>query len=146
MSLSAKRISIFKTEIPAGQHQLTIVNCNTHKKSSGELITNNGSPGVVFTFENQGLLHQEIYWVEGFNYKKLQEILGVIGVDPTYDIVKKDLIGKMFWGKIVEYKTMRGVEEIRNEKKLTDVSGKRMGESDYVIYKEEKFNPEDAAF
>lgn len=146
MSLSAKRISILRTDIPAGQHYLSIANCVTHKKSNGELITHEGNPGVIFSFESEGCLHQEIYWVEGYNYRKLQDLLAVIGVDPTVDIVKKDLIGKKFWGKIVETKTMRGEEEVKSEKRLTQVSGKQMSDSDYLVYKEEKFNPEGPAF
>jgi hypothetical protein len=148
MSLNAKRISIFITDVPAGQHLFTITNARNHKKSNGELITYEGNPGVILSYSSEGLVHEEIYWVNGYNYSRLRKLLAQLGLDPAGEIIKKDLIGKQFWGEIMEYKYMRGVQEVKSEKHLINTWEKEKGYNDspkeYVIYKEDTFNQEDS--
>jgi hypothetical protein len=146
MSFKVNRISIFTTDIPAGQHLLTITDAKMHKKSNGEYILNNGNPGIILTYSSEGLTHQEIYWIEGTNYHLLQKILSHIGLDPTTEIHKKDMIGKQFWGSIVEYVTMNGTEEIKKERRLKSTSDKRMKDEDYTVFVEHKFDAEGPAF
>lgn len=144
MSFNVKRESILTTEIPSGIHLLTINNAKTHKKSNGEIITYDQNPGVIVTYSLGDLKHQEIYWVNGYNYHRLRLLLHQIGVDDSGDIQKKDLLGKKFWGVIVEYKTMRGLEEIKSDKHLVKTQEASeihsLKDKEFVFYKEDTFN------
>lgn len=147
MSLRAKRESIFKSTVPAGAYLFTISNVKTFRKSNGDPILNEGNPGLVMTLSCDAGEHQELYWIEGFNYSKLLRILSHIKVDIEQDIKKKDMLGKQFWGLVIEYKTMRGVEEIKSEKKLVETSENfDFRKQDFIVYKEDSFNIEDPAF
>lgn len=154
MSFSAKRKSIFTTDIPAGQYLFEISDAKTLKKSNGEPITHDGNPGLIITLKNshdeKSEIHQEVFWIDGYNYNKLLKIMEIIGIDPTEEVQKKQLIGKQFWGEIVETKTMRGVTEVKSEKKIDRVWEKSKGYSgspkEYIIYKEEKFHDDNQAF
>ena len=144
MSLNAKKISILSSQIPAGQHLLTITNAKTHKKSNGDIITYEGNPGVIITYSSDGLTHEEIYWVNGYNYSRLRKLMAQIGLDASGEISKKDLVGKQFWGVIIEYKTMNGMEEIKSEKHLVKTWEKEKGYSDIpmevIVYKDANFD------
>lgn len=144
MSLDAKKISILKHDVPSGLHNLTITDVRMHKKSNGEIITYQGNPGIVLSFSKDGLIHQELYWINGYNYTKLQKLLVLIGLDPTNEIHKKEIIGRGFWGVIIEVKVMRGSEFIKSEKKLTntypysELAPNYSG--DFIEFKEDSFN------
>lgn len=145
MSLKAKRESVLKRDIPSGQYVLTIANVNIHKKSTGEIITNNDCPGVIFTFSDDSYRHhQEVYWVNGFNHSKLIKLLAIIGVEYSDDIPKKQLLNKRFCGLIVEYRTMNGPTMIKSERKLTNFWSLSKGINtmpyEQVIYRDFNFN------
>ncbi|CAK0771525.1 hypothetical protein CCP3SC1AL1_570001 [Gammaproteobacteria bacterium] len=141
MSLEAKKISILKSEIPVGIHILTISDLKLHKKSNGEIITFEGNPAVIVSFKNNGLIHQELYWIGSTNYTKLQKVIVQVGLDPNNQINKKDIVGKQIQGIITEIKTMRGAEEIKSEKKLSDTFtlAEKVKQQQFTEYKQEGF-------
>ena len=150
MSLRAKRESVFISDVPPGPHLFSILNAKTFAKSNGDPILHEGNPGLVLTFTCDAGTHQELYWIEGYNYIKLLKLLSQIGVSMAGDVQKKDLLRKQFWGLIIEHKTMRGVDEIKSERKLTETHPlcecQPFSKQEFVIYKEDKFEQEGPAF
>lgn len=143
MSLDVKKISILKTEIPAGIYPLTISDIKMHKKSNGELITYEENPAVIVSFENEGRIHQELYWIGSTNYTKLQKIILQVGLDPAMQISKKEIVGKQIEGIIKEHVTMRDAERIKSEFRLEDTfpidHGTVLNSNNLVMYKQEGF-------
>ena len=116
MSLDVKKISILKTQIPAGVHHLTISDVKLHKKSNGDVILHEDNPAVIVTFmATDESVHQELYWIGSTNYTKLQKIIIQCGLDPAVQINKKEIVGKVISGTIKEFVTMRGEERIKSE-------------------------------
>lgn len=147
MSLEAKRISILKTELDGGCYPLIISDVKLYKRN-GVIVTNDENPGVIITYKHEDKIHQELYWIGGNNYTKFQKLMIAIELDPALQHDKKEVIGKAIWGLIQETKYMRGTEEIRSEKRLSEVSDftKNKPTGEPIIYTPETFNPEDAAF
>lgn len=141
MSLDVKRVSILKTEIPAGIHALTISDVKLHKKSNGDVILHEDNPAVIVSFENDGRLHQELYWIGSTNYTKLQKIIIQVGLDPAMQINKKEIVGKQVNGFIKEYVTLRGTEKIKTEFKLDETReiDKELKVADWYEYTQEGF-------
>ena len=150
MSLNAKRESILISEVPPGAHLFTIIQARMFAKKSGELILHEGNPGLILTISSELGNHQELYWINGFNYPKLLKLMKEIGIDTDKDIQRKALLKKKFWGVITETKTMRGTIEVGSEKRLTKThtltDHNPFKDEEYIIYKEETFNPEGPAF
>jgi len=133
MSLEAKRISILKTEIPAGLVPLVLSGLKMHKKSNGEIILFEDNPGVIVSFKCtmiklgikdsesiEDKTHQELYWIGSTNYTKLQRIILQVGLDPSVQISKKEIVNKKIWGLIKEINYMRGTDKLRTEFKLIE--------------------------
>lgn len=142
MSLDVKKISILKTEITAGIHELTISDVKLHKKSNGDVIIYEENPGIIMTFKHEDKIHQELYWIGSTNYTKLQKIIIQCGLDPAMQINKTEILGKEIIGLIKETKIMRGDEYIKSEKRLTEtwIFGTSLIENQEVIeYKQEGF-------
>lgn len=144
MSLDVKKISILKTQIPAGVHHLTISDVKLHKKSNGDVILHEDNPAVIVTFKAiDESVHQELYWIGSTNYTKLQKIILQVGLDPAVQINKKEIVGKVISGTIKEFVTMRGEERIKSEFKLTETNPIDWtviyNKHDLIVYTQEGF-------
>lgn len=124
----------FKRELSAGIYPLLISDISVIK--SGE------NPQVIVSFENNGNTHQEMYWIGSTNYTKLQKIILQAGLNPSEQVKKKDIVGKSVLGLITELKTMRGAEEIKSEKRLSEtaeIGTEPKFKTELITYKQDGF-------
>ena len=112
----------------SGPHLVTISNVTKYKSTSGEEIKRNGKVGVVVTFKNDEIEHEELYWIGGYNYSKLLALLTMLDVEILLadDKVLKfntiGLAGKNLWIVIRHNITIENGRETKRESELTDYS------------------------
>lgn len=153
MSLEAKRISPLTQEIEHGLQPLLISDVKPYKRN-GVIVTHNEAPGVIVTFENPNeQKHQELYWIGGHNHTAFQKLLIALNLDPSEQHEVRAVKGKMIWGAIKSTFTMRGAEQIREDRRLVDTMP--LDEEDLnpppyhkelVEYRQEEFNQDNPAF
>lgn len=91
-----KKIQPLLSSKKSGPHLVTISQVARLRDNLGEIKLYNGNVGVVFTFINDEISHQELYWLHGYNYSKLLKLLRTIGAG-TDALNRKEVIGKKLW-------------------------------------------------
>lgn len=120
-------ISPLLSSSKSGPCLVTISNVTKYKNKSGESIKYKGKEGVVVTFKNDEIQHEELYWLGGYNYSKFIKILDILDLLPgILDAVNKlnseDVRGKKLWIVIRHNITIENGREIKRESEITDYS------------------------
>lgn len=105
----------------SGSQLVTITNLSILKNQDGKETLYKGNRGVVITFKNKDITHQELYWIKGFNYSKLLRLIKDAGVD---SISSKELKGKELWIVLKHIVMFEAGEEIDRKVILLETSPK----------------------
>ncbi len=117
-------ISPLLSSSKSGPCLVTISNVTKYKNKSGESIKYKGKEGVVVTFKNDEIEHEELYWIGGYNYSKFLKLLACVEAvftAPDYSKVK-NVIGRKLWIVIRHNITIENGREIKRESEITDYS------------------------
>jgi len=109
------------SSIKSGPRLVTISNVAKLRDNLGEVKLYKGNYGVVITFTNEELTHQELYWLAGYNYSKLLKMLSLIGCN-TDSIDKREVIGKKLWLIFKHNVTIEDGKEVKRECEIVDFS------------------------
>ena len=83
-----------KTAAKSGPQLVTITDVRRFVDEKGKDILEKGKVGVVVTFKNDDIEHEELYWLGGNGYNKLVKILELLSVNVN-DRYK--ILGKTLW-------------------------------------------------
>jgi len=92
-----------KTELSPGINLVAVSRIEKYCRPGGDPIFYNGSSGIIIDFVlvdptlETRKIHQEIFWLNGFNRSKLDKLLARIDCDLKSDIKKKDIINRKLW-------------------------------------------------
>jgi hypothetical protein len=105
----------------SGPHLVTISNVAKLRDNLGEVKLYKGNFGVVVTFSNEEITHQELYWLHGYNYSKLLKMLQLIGSGGDV-LDSKEVVGKKLWIVIKHHVTIVDEVEVKREVEMFDFS------------------------
>ncbi len=101
------------SSVKSGPQLVTISNVTILKDDLGEEKLYKGNKGVVITFKNDEIEHQELYWLHGHNYSKLLKLLKAVDYELDH-INTKHVIGRKLWIVIKHnIRVNNGIEEGR---------------------------------
>jgi len=105
----------------SGPQLVTISNVAKLRNDLGEEKLYKGNVGVVLNFSNDEIVHQELYWLHGYNYSKLLKLLVLLECN-TKQIDKREVIGKKLWLVFKHVITMIGGQEESRECEIISMS------------------------
>ena len=74
----------------SGKHYVTI----SETEQLGSEYSKDGNTGVLVRFENDSIVHEEVYYIGGHNYTKYLKLFREVGLQFIYS---DNIVGKKLW-------------------------------------------------
>lgn len=121
-----------KHSCKSGPQLVTISNVSVFKNKSGEVLTYRGKQGIVVTFKNDDIEHEELYWLTGYRYAKFLKLIRALGI--LGDNAMVELPGKKLWIVIRHNVTINNHIETMRQAEIIDFSvGEKMPNYPLII-------------